>query len=273
MNGVQILVRSQPSDTCNGYTWTYPTDIHATLNALASNREARENLSDAVRGADITLWSVNMDGIFTLAEGPLASLDAAKGSSISISSAHSISAGSSGSEDARADLIHLREPAKAPIVGRSIFEEWGGQRKEPIMQALNGEHVTEESTIRGRTYRTMYRPTRAQMNAPTSFLLTHEDDEAPIIGVTGMSFDITERLIMEQKFEESAREVARAEAASSAAKEASRMKSQFLAVSGQMSGIWKYRYSSLTRHAISLFFHAGHQSRDPHTSEWSRRSE
>ncbi|PWN19788.1 hypothetical protein BCV69DRAFT_32294 [Microstroma glucosiphilum] len=206
------------------------TDVHATLNALASNREARENLSDAVRGADITLWAVNTEGIFTLAEGPLASLDAAKGSSISGSSAHSISAGSSGSEDARTDLPHLREPTKAPIVGRSIFEEWGGQRKDPIMQALQGEHVTEESTIRGRTYRTMYRPTRAQMNAPTSFLLTHEDDEAPIIGVTGMSFDITERLIMEKKFEESAREVARAEAASSAAKEASRMKSQFLAV-------------------------------------------
>lgn len=68
------------------------------------------------------------------------------------------------------------------------------------------------------------------MSAPTSFLLSAEDEEAEVVGVTGLSFDITERLEMERKFEESVREIARAEAASAAAREASRMKSQFLAV-------------------------------------------
>lgn len=57
-----------------------------------------------------------------------------------------------------------------------------------------------------------------------------EDENENIIGVTGLSFDITERLAIEKKFEESIHEVAKAEAASQAAKEASRMKSQFLAV-------------------------------------------
>lgn len=199
------------------------TDIHTTLLTLSANREARENLSDAVAVADITLWSVNMQGQFTLAEG---TLSGAKNQSYTASVSGSTT---SSSEDQRESMGRLN-PSLGPIIGKSIFEEWGPSTRSPVERAMAGESVTEEVSIRGRTYRTHYRPRRARMSAPTSFLLSQDDEEAQIIGVTGISFDISERMELERKMAESIREVSKAEAATAAAKEASRMKSQFLAV-------------------------------------------
>lgn len=199
------------------------TDVHTTLLTLAANREAKENLSDAVRIADITLWSVDMDGKFTLAEGTLSGADPSGGTTSVTGST------SSSSEEHRHSLGRLN-PSQAPIIGRSIFEEWGSSTRSPIQRAMAGEVVTEEVSIQGRTYRTYYRPRRARMSAPTSFLLSSEDEEAQIIGVAGISFDISERMELERKMAESLREVTKAEAAMAAAREASRMKSQFLAV-------------------------------------------
>lgn len=72
-------------------------DVDATLGSLAANREARTNLSDAVRVADVTLWSVDKQGLFTLAEGSLAGPDAP-----GTERASSLCESSTGSEDQRA---------------------------------------------------------------------------------------------------------------------------------------------------------------------------
>lgn len=224
-----MLCRAVPFRNSSGKIekwFGYITDVHATMDTLAANREARDHLSDAVRVADITLWSINPAGIFTLAEGNLSGIDPnASGSSLNGSSL-------SLPEDAQDDLIRNVPPSQAPIVGKSIYTEWGETTRKAIQRVLAGETVTEENTIKGRTYRTTYKARRARMTAPTSFLLSSSgpEQDAPIIGVTGMSMDITERVDMEQKMAQGIREVARAEAAEAAATEASRMKSQFLAV-------------------------------------------
>ncbi|CAO1622275.1 unnamed protein product [Sympodiomycopsis kandeliae] len=221
-----MLCRAYPYRDCSGKVLKWfgtLTDIHTTLSTLAANREAKENLSDAVRVADITLWSVDIDGKFILAEGTLAGRDPfARSPSASGST-------SSGSAE-HLDSLGRLNPSQTAIVGQNIFDEWGPSTRASVERAMQGVAVTEEVTIRGRSYRTYFRPRRARMSAPTSFLLSQEDDEAPVIGVAGICFDITERQELERKMAETIREKSRAEAAVAAVKEASRMKSQFLAV-------------------------------------------
>lgn len=85
--------------------------------------------------------------------------------------------------------------------------------------------------VDGRTYRTQYRASRAKITASLSFSNAEASDtQGQITGITGLSFDITERLRMEKQQEQNAKDIAKAEAASQAAEEASRMKSEFTAV-------------------------------------------
>ncbi|PWN20138.1 hypothetical protein BCV69DRAFT_299880 [Microstroma glucosiphilum] len=185
------------------------SDVHELATVSSAHREARDNLSDALQVADITLWSVDLQGIITLAEGSLA--------------APSSKADSRRGETSSAD--------DSPIIGRSIYKLWGQDQRTPIEQALLAREVVyEETTIQGRSYRTQYRPRWGKPNVSVSFGAPDTQEQGQILGVTGLSFDITERLRMERKFEESTREIAKAESASQAAEEASRMKSQFLAV-------------------------------------------
>ncbi|CAO1623096.1 unnamed protein product [Parajaminaea phylloscopi] len=225
-----MLCRAVPYKNADGQIekwFGYLADIHNTMDTLAANREARDHLSDAVRVADITLWCIDKDGNFTLAEGNLSGVDPNTNSSSVNGSSTSLT-----DDNAQDHLIRNLPPTQAPIVGRSIYTEWGETTRKAIERCLAGENVVEENTIKGRTYRTIYKARRARMTAPTSFLLSDaaQDVDAPVIGVTGMSMDITERVEMERKMEESIREVLRAETAEAAATEASRMKSQFLAV-------------------------------------------
>lgn len=221
-----MLCRAHPFCNADGNVikwFGYLTDIHQTLETLAANRESREHLTEAVRVADITLWSIDTQGIFTLAEGNLSGIDP--------NTSNSSLTGSQASDDGRGEKdrdhhIRLLPPTQAPIVGKSIYTEWGETTRRAIQRALAGETVVEETTIKGRTYRTHYKTRRARMSSPTSFLFSERlnPEDAPIVGVTGMSMDITERLDLEKKMAEGIREVARAEAAEAAATEASRMK-------------------------------------------------
>lgn len=152
---------------------------------------------------------MDVQGVITLAEGSLAG--------------PSQKANSEDRKDGSRD--------RSSIVGSSLYELWGHDQRAPIEKALlAGEIVYEETTIQGRSYRTQYRPRRGKASGSIAFGAPEAETQGQIVGVTGLSFDITERLQMERKFEESIREVAKAESASQAAEEASRMKSQFLAV-------------------------------------------
>lgn len=187
------------------------TDIHEMTTAITASREAGEHLSDAIRIADVNLWSVDTSACFTWAEGALATSRAS----------------------AQDDLSSCATtPPPTSVVGRSVFEEWGPSHEAPVQLALAGETVSEEAVIRGRTYRTQYRPRRAKMTPSISFIPASEPSQqlGRIIGVTGLSVDITERVRMEQQAAQQAKDIATAELASQAAEEASRMKSQFLAV-------------------------------------------
>ena len=73
-----MLCRAHPFCDADGKVikwFGYLTDIHQTLETLAANRESKEHLTEAVRVADITLWSIDTQGIFTLAEGNLSGVD------------------------------------------------------------------------------------------------------------------------------------------------------------------------------------------------------
>ncbi|CAO1620835.1 unnamed protein product [Sympodiomycopsis kandeliae] len=46
------------------------TDIHDTVEALASSRQAQDRLESVINHAAMTLWAVDVNGIITVAEGP-----------------------------------------------------------------------------------------------------------------------------------------------------------------------------------------------------------
>lgn len=165
------------------------SDSDAAYQRLATNEEARENLMDAIQIADLTLWAIDLDGRFTLVEGPL------------------------GKE-------YLR-------VGNSIYECWGMSVRQYIERALQGETVAHETEVLGRSYRVQYKPRRARAAPSGSFQeedASFTDETTQIVGVVGLTIDITERRALEERMAKSSRDVAKAEAASAAAEEANKTK-------------------------------------------------
>lgn len=66
-----IVCRTRPTKSRDGTIdkWVgYLTDVHITVDTIAANYKARQMLS---READITLWSIDTNATFTLAEGKL----------------------------------------------------------------------------------------------------------------------------------------------------------------------------------------------------------
>ena len=47
------------------------TDIHDTVEALAASRQSQDRLENVINHAAMTLWAVDLNGIITVAEGPV----------------------------------------------------------------------------------------------------------------------------------------------------------------------------------------------------------
>jgi signal transduction histidine kinase/CheY-like chemotaxis protein len=197
------------------------TDVNDQVEALAKSQRTQAQMQSVINHAAVTLWAVDKEGIVTVAEGP------------GIRQFKNVSH-SRGIND---DML------KEGIVGRSLYEVWGATDvqysatvRELISKALNGENVINESELEGRWYRTSYTPLREQNkdlqilpNGTFNHDVEWNTEEGDIVGVVGVSIDVTERKQAQERIEESALEKTRALAAEEAAREASRLKSQFLA--------------------------------------------
>jgi signal transduction histidine kinase/CheY-like chemotaxis protein len=189
------------------------TDIHDHVEALAASQKFQNQLQKVINHAAVTLWAVDVEGIITVAEGP-------------------------GVRQLK--LAERMGHDKGSIIGRSIYDVWDLTNiREFIGKALKGETAISEFEIDGMWFRTTYTPLRSQRD----FVLplynkgynkeaeadTPQVGEGEIVGVVGVSKDITKEKEAQEQMEESTIEKTRALAAEGAAREASRLKSEFLA--------------------------------------------
>jgi len=178
------------------------TDIHDLVEARQEAERMRARLLSVIKHAQVTVWVVNKDRKLTFLEGKL-----------------------------------MWDPAEEDITSESIgnnvydvFGRYGGKidillYKGPIERILNGDNVeqVQEHHIdgNGRDYRTRFVP-----------MLGHSRDfegDARVVGVIGVSMDVTEMKKREAELQSREKENTRLLSAETAAKEASRLKSQFLA--------------------------------------------
>lgn len=205
------------------------TDVHDQVEALSASRLAQSQLRSVISHAAVTIWSVNCQGIITIAEGPgVRNLKLAKVES--------------NPHKWRRLGEHTYESTdledNESMVGQSIYKVWGLTNiNDSISKALQGETVVNEMQVDGRWYRTSYSPLRAQGRSVVPEFQgdkidarrDSDADQHDIIGVVGASLDITDRKQAQESLEQSLLERTRALAAEEAAQEASRLKSQFLA--------------------------------------------
>ncbi|KAG8717376.1 hypothetical protein FRC09_014372 [Ceratobasidium sp. 395] len=216
------------------------TDIHDTVEALASSRRAQERLQSTLNHAAVTLWAVDRDMKITVAEGPgvrqLKLMGSPQGSTSSSRSDHSSSdlAVHSRSEVSSQVPSNRSRRRNNSMLGRSIYEAWDVNLiQDALEKAFAGERVVQEMEIEGRWFRTQYTPLRKEWDGNEA--AGAEDDgllpegEREVVGVVGASMDITDRKLAEVRLRESFAERSRLLASETAAKEASRLKSQFLA--------------------------------------------
>lgn len=232
------------------------TDIHDTVEALASSRQTQAQLESVINHAAVTLWAVDMESKITIAEGPgvrqlklmtpgtpmgseqdgslsgaMSRSDDRSEDSQSQSRSHSNSNSNSHSHSHSHNLSHSNRRQRT-MVGKSIYDIWDSPAiRDSIQKAMAGSEVVQEMEIEGRWFRTQYTPMRQEPDGTGLGTAEPKDTEeiGDIVGVVGASMDITERKRAEQRVQESLHEKSRALASETAAKEASRLKSEFLA--------------------------------------------
>ncbi|KAG9084469.1 hypothetical protein FRC06_004072 [Ceratobasidium sp. 370] len=216
------------------------TDIHDTIEALASSRRAQERLQATLSHAAVTLWAVDRDMKITVAEGPgvrqLKLAGSPQGSSSSSRSDYSSSdlVVHPRSEISSQSQTHRSRRRNNSMLGRSIYEAWDPSLIQAALEkAFAGEKVVQEMEIEGRWFRTQYTPLRKEWDGNQGAVVEGLDAEAEaereVVGVVGASMDITDRRMAEVRLRESFAERSKLLASETAAKEASRLKSQFLA--------------------------------------------
>lgn len=171
------------------------TDIHDLVEARQAARQTKAQLQRVIEHAKVTLWVVNRQSEIILLEGDL-----------------------TGVGDVKVD---------EQAMGKNIYHIFGDMDRwrKPIRELLQGKAQDEivERVKDDQYYRTrlvpLYKRTR----------VGGQEGEAYIDGVIGISMDVSEIRIRENKLKEQGQENSRLLANAAAAKEASRMKSQFLA--------------------------------------------
>ncbi|KAF8751921.1 hypothetical protein RHS01_08259 [Rhizoctonia solani] len=221
------------------------TDIHDTVEALAEPRQV------AQLGIAIAILTRTVDMKVTIAEGPgvrqLKLIGSPHGSTSTTSSSRSDHSSNDALQPPNASYpshSHSHSTSRArfmrnnTMLGRCIYEVWDASLIGPaIERAFAGERVVQEMEIEGRWFRTQCTPMREEWDVYADGgggvvgpgAVDQEEDRRPVVGVVGVSVDITERKIAEVKLRESFAERSRLLASETAAKEASRLKSQFLA--------------------------------------------
>ncbi|CAE7227044.1 unnamed protein product [Rhizoctonia solani] len=239
------------------------TDIHDMVEALAASKRAKERLQMTLLHAAVTLWAVDRDMKVTIAEGPgVRQLKL-------IGSPHgSISTSSSRSDYSSSDALQpptSSHPSQSStraqlmgnktVLGRCIYEIWDGNLIGPALdRAFAGEPAVQEMEIEGRWFRTQYTPMREDWEGygegARAGIGAELEDNRPVVGVVGVSMDVTERKLAELKLRESIAERSRLMASETAAQEANRLKSQFLA---NMSH--EIRWVHYSYHIIQIHIH------------------
>jgi PAS domain S-box-containing protein len=186
-------------------------DITARKLAEQSLRESRRLLYTVVNSAPITLFALDCNGVFTLAEGQAPrTLDVAAGGEVADRGRiHTLQAGSKRSDEQPPPVRGFWPPGyhTAEVVGQSIFELYKDvpQVLEHVRRALHGEAFSETVEIGSYVFEVHYSPLR--------------DQQGDFIGVVGVSTDITQRVRAQEALHQ----------AKLAAEAASHAKSAFLA--------------------------------------------
>lgn len=178
------------------------TDIHDLVEARQEAERMRARLLSVIKHAQVTVWVVNKDRVLTFLEGKL-----------------------------------MWDPTEEDItiesVGNNVYDVFGRHQgkidlplyKGPIERILNGDNVeqVQEHHIdgNGRDYRTRFVPMLGHSRNP--------EGDGRVVGVIGVSMDVTEMKKREAELQSREKENTRLLSAETAAKEASRLKSQFLA--------------------------------------------
>jgi PAS domain S-box-containing protein len=179
------------------------TDIHDLVEARQEAKRTREQLSNVIKHAHVTVWTVDRNRILTFLEGKL--------------------------------MWDEDSDCEEASVGKNVFGVFGRHKgkehvplyKEPIDRILDGkdsERISEHY-IDGnkRWFRTRFVPMLGTQGPSGGSATTN------IEGVIGVSIDVTELKEREAELQSREKENLRLHAAEIAAKEASRLKSQFLA--------------------------------------------
>ncbi|CAE6457533.1 unnamed protein product [Rhizoctonia solani] len=217
------------------------TDIHDMVEALAASKRAKERLQMTLLHAAVTLWAVDRDMKVTIAEGPgvrqLKLMGSPHGSTATSSSRSDHSSSDALQPPASSypsQFSSRRRLRNNTMLGRCIYEVWDGNLIGPALErAFAGERVVQEMEIEGRWFRNQYTPMREEWevygDGTGAGMGVDVEDGRPVVGVVGVSLDVTERKLAEFKLQEAFVERSRLLASETAAKEASRLKSQFLA--------------------------------------------
>ncbi|KAJ4345717.1 uncharacterized protein N0V89_011852 [Didymosphaeria variabile] len=171
------------------------TDIHDLVEARQAARQTKAQLQRVIEHAKVTLWVVNRKAEIIMMEGDMVGVGNAK----------------------------VDEQA----IGKNIYDYFGDldRWRRPIQELLQGKAQDEimERVKDDRYYRTRLVPLYKRSRAGG------KEGDAYIDGVIGISMDVSDVQIRENKLKEQGQENSRLLANAAAAKEASRMKSQFLA--------------------------------------------
>lgn len=175
------------------------TDIHDTVEALASSRRVQDRLQSTLNHAAVTLWAVDRDMKITVAEGPgvsqLKLIRSPQGSTSSAKSDHSSSdAALQRSEHGTSNASRQRRERNNSMLGKSIYEAWDPSLIQAALErAFAGEKVVQEMELEGRWFRTQYTPMRegddgqAQADTDAEGAAGLGDEEREIVGVVGAS--------------------------------------------------------------------------------------
>ncbi|KAG9091856.1 hypothetical protein FS749_016177 [Ceratobasidium sp. UAMH 11750] len=177
------------------------TDIHDTIEALASSRRTQERLQATLNHAAVTLWAVDRDMKITVAEGPgvrqLKLMGSPQGSTSSSRSDYSSDlAIPPRSEISSNTPTHHSRRRNNSMLGRSIYEAWDPSLIQAALEkAFAGEKVVQEMEIEGRWFRTQYTPLRKEWDGGQGAVEEGLDGEGEreVVGVVGASMDITDR--------------------------------------------------------------------------------
>lgn len=175
------------------------TDIHDLVEARQAARQTRAQLQRVIEHSKVTLWVINRKAELLMMEGGMECVG-----------------------DTR-----MSGQTNEQAVGKNMFEFFDDfdRWKRPIQELLEGRARDEimERVKNDQCYRTRLVPLYKRSRAGG------KEGDLYIDGVIGVSMDVSELRIRENKLKEQGEENSRLLANAAAAKEASRMKSQFLA--------------------------------------------